>query len=88
MRQDAMLSKKVSMKLWRMMLIGLCLLVSGCTSTRDFYRTVYNTLQFYSKDKNPPDNTTFQDRPVSFQQYEAERKTLLESQGKSTKTSP
>jgi len=71
-----------------MMLISLCLLVSACTSTRDFYRTVYNTLQFYSKDKNPPDSLTFPDQPVSFQQYEAERKMLLESQGKSTKKSP
>jgi len=71
-----------------MMLISLCLLVSACTSTRDFYRAVYNTLQLHAKDKNPPDSATFPDRPVSFQQYEAERKTLLESQGKSTKTSP
>ena len=76
------------MNIRRMILIGLCLLISGCTSTRDFYRTVYNTLQFYSKDKNPPDSTMFPDQPVSYQQYEAERKTLLESQGKSTKTSP
>jgi hypothetical protein len=71
-----------------MMLICVCLLVSACTSTRDFYRTVYNTLQIYSKDKNPPDSATFPYQPVSFQQYEVERKTLLESQGKSTKTSP
>ena len=71
-----------------MMLISLCLLVSGCTSTRDFYKAVYNTLQFYAKDKNPSDSATFPDQPVSFQQYEAERKTLLESQGKSIKRSP
>jgi len=71
-----------------MMLISLCLLVSACTSTRDFYEAVYNTLQFYSKDKNPSDSATFPDQPVSFQQYEAERKTLLESQGKSIKRSP
>lgn len=72
------------MKLWRVMLISLCLLVSACTSMRDFYEAVYNTLQLHAKAKNPPDNTPFLDRPVSFQQYEAERKTLLESQGKST----
>jgi hypothetical protein len=83
-----MLSKKVSMKLWRMMLISLCLLVSACTSTRDFYRAVYNTLQIHAKVKNPSDNAAFPDRPVSFQQYEAERGTLLEPQGKSTKPSP
>ncbi|MGA9032183.1 MAG: hypothetical protein WB402_06685 [Sulfuricaulis sp.] len=71
-----------------MMLISLCLLVSACTSTRDIYRAVYNTLQFHAKDKNLPDNATFPDQPVSFQQYEAERKTLLESQGKSTKKAP
>ena len=77
------------MKLWRMMLIGLCLLVSGCTSTRDFYRTVYNTLQLHAKVKNPSDNVLFPDQPMSFQQYEAERERLLESsQGKSTKPSP
>ncbi|WP_424206218.1 hypothetical protein [Sulfuricaulis sp.] len=70
------------------MLISLCLLVSACTSTRDFYEAVYNTLQFYAKDKNPSDNATFPDQPVSFQQYEAERKRLLESQGKSIKRSP
>ena len=83
-----MLSKKVSMKLCRMMLISLCLLVSACTSTRDFYRAVYNTLQIHAKVKNPPDNATFPDQPVSFQQYEAEREMLLEPQGKSTKRSP
>ena len=83
-----MLSKEVSMKLWRMMLISLCLLVSACTSTRDFYRAIYDTLQLHAKVKNPSDNALFVDRPMSFQQYEAERKTLLESQGKSTKRSP
>jgi hypothetical protein len=83
-----MLSKKVSMKLWRMMLISLCLLVSACTSTRDFYRAVYNTLQLHAKVKNPSDNAAFPDQPVSFQQYEAEREMLLEPQGKSTKPSP
>ena len=71
-----------------MMLFCLCLLVSGCTSTRDFYEAVYNTLQLHAKDKNLPDNATFPDQPVSFQQYEAERKTLFESQGKPTKKSP
>jgi len=70
------------------MLISLCLLVSACTSTRDFYRAVYDTLQLHAKVKNPPDNTLYSDWPMSFQQYEAERKTLLESQGKSTKKSP
>ena len=83
-----MLSKEVSMKLWRMMLISLCLLVSACTSTRDFYRAVYDTLQLHAKVKNPPDNALFGDWPVSFQQYEAEREMLLEPQGKSTKRSP
>ena len=83
-----MLSKEVSMKLWRMMLISLCLLVSACTSTRDFYKAVYNTLQLHAKVKNPPDNALFGDWPVSFQQYEAEREMLLEPQGKSTKRSP
>jgi hypothetical protein len=83
-----MLSKEVSMKLWRIMLISLCLLVSACTSTRDFYKAVYNTLQLHAKVKNPSDNALFEDRPVSFQQYEAERERLLEPQGKSTKPSP
>jgi hypothetical protein len=83
-----MLSKEVSMKLWRMMLISLCLLVSACTSTRDFYKAVYNTLQLHAKVKNPSDNATFPVWPVSFQQYEAEREMLLEPQGKSTKPSP
>jgi len=76
------------MKLRCMMLISLCLLVSACTSTRDFYKAVYNTLQLHAKAENPPDNAPFLDWPVSFQQYEAERKTLLEPQGKSTKRSP
>jgi hypothetical protein len=80
--------KEVSMKLCRMMLISLCLLVSACTSTRDFYKVVYNTLQLHAKVKNPSDNALFEDRPVSFQQYEAERERLLEPQGKSTKPSP
>jgi len=71
-----------------MMLISLCLLVSGCTSTRDFYRAVYDTLQLHAKVKNPPDNALYSDQPMSFQQYESERKSLLESQGKSTKTTP
>ncbi len=76
------------MKLWRMMLISLCLLVSACTSTRDFYKAIYNTLQLHAKVKNPPDNALFGDWPVSFQQYEAEREMLLEPQGKSIKPSP
>ncbi len=76
------------MKPWRMMLIGLCLLASACTSTRDFYRAVYDTLQLHAKVRNPPDNALFADQPMSYQQYEAERGALLESQGKSTKKSP
>ena len=83
-----MLSKEVSMKLCRIMLISLCLLVSACTSTRDFYRAVYDTLQLHAKVKNPSDNALFVDRPMSFLQYEAERETLLEPQSKSTKRSP
>ena len=83
-----MLTKEVSMKLCRIMLISLCLLVSACTSTRDFYRAVYDTLQLHAKVKNPSDNALFVDRPMSFLQYEAERETLLEPQGKSTKRSP
>ncbi len=67
------------MKLWRMMLISLCLLVSACTSTRDFYEAVYSTLQFHARAKNPPDNAPYLNRPVSYQQYEAEREVLLES---------
>ena len=74
----------IPMKLWRVLPIGLCLLVSACTSVRDFYEAAYSTLQLHAKVKNPPDNAPFLDRPVSFQQYEAERKTLLESQGKPT----
>ena len=71
-----------------MMLISLCLLVSGCTSTRDFYEAVYNTLQLRAKTEKSPDKAPYLDWPVSFKQYEAERKTLLESQGESTKRSP
>ncbi|MCR4346897.1 MAG: hypothetical protein NUV55_06820 [Sulfuricaulis sp.] len=70
------------MKLWRLMLIGLSLLVSACTSTRDFYEAVYSTLQFHARAKNPQDNATYQDRPVSFQQYQAERKALIDSRDK------
>ena len=70
------------MKLWRMMLVSLCLLVSACTSTRDFYEAIYSALQFHAKAKNPPDNASYLDRPVSFQQYEAERKVLLGSEEK------
>lgn len=70
------------MKSWRMILISLCLLVSACTSTRDFYEAVYSTLQFHAKAENPPDNTSHLDRPMSFQQYEAEREALLESRDK------
>lgn len=83
-----MLSKELSMKLWRMMLIGSCLLVSACTSTRDFYEAVYNTLQLRTKSEKSPDKAPSLDWPVSFQQYEAERKRLLDSQSESTKKSP
>lgn len=72
------------MKLRRVLLISLCLLVSACTSMRDFYEAAYNTLQFHAQAKNQPNNAPFLDRPVSFQQYEGERKMLLESQGKPT----
>ena len=70
------------MKLWRLMLIGLSLLVSACTSTRDFYEAVYSSLQSHARAKNPQDNAPYQDRPVSFQQYQAERESLLESRDK------
>jgi hypothetical protein len=76
------------MKRWRMMLLSVCLLVSACSSTRDFYEAVYNTLQLQAKTKNPPDNSPYIDWPVSFQQYEAERESLLKSPVKSTKSSP
>ena len=70
------------MKLWRMMFISLCLLVSACTSTRDFYEAVYSSLQFHAKIENPRDNTPYLDRPLNYQQYEAEREALLESRDK------
>ena len=70
------------MKLWRMMLISLCLLVSACTSTRDFYEAVYSSLQFHAKTENQRDNTPYLDRPLSYQQYQAERATLLVSRNK------
>ena len=70
------------MKLWRMILISLCLLVSACTSIRDFYEAVYSSLQIHARAKNPQDNAPYQDRPVSFQQYQAERKALIGSEKK------
>lgn len=76
------------MKLWRMMLVCLCLLVSACASTRDFYEAVYNTLQLQAMARNPPDDSPFVNWPVSFQQYEAERESLLEPRDKPTKRSP
>jgi len=76
------------MMLWRMMLISVCLLVSACASTRDFYEAVYNTLQLEAKKNSTPDNSPFVDWPVSFQQYEAERETLIKSPFKSTTRSP
>jgi uncharacterized protein YjiK len=72
-------------KLWRLMLFCLILPVSACTSTRDFYEAVYNTLQLHAEVNNPPNNAPFVDRPVSFLQYEAEREMLFESHDKSTK---
>ena len=63
---------------WRALLIGLCLLAPACSSTRDFYEAVYHALQVRAKAKDPPDAQPFPDRPMSFQQYEAERKALLE----------
>ena len=66
------------MKIWRLMLIGLCLSISACTSTRDFYETVYSSLQFHTNTRNAPDNAPYLDRPMSFQQYEDEREALLE----------
>ena len=70
------------MKLWRPMLIGLCLSIPACTGTRDFYEAVYSSLQFHTNTRNPPDNAPYLDRPVSYQQYEAERAALLESKKK------
>lgn len=70
------------MKLWRLMLLILCLSVSACTSTRDFYEAVYSSLQFHTNTRNPPDSAPYLDRPMSFQQYEAEREALLESRDK------
>lgn len=70
------------MKIWRLMLLILCLLVSACTSTRDFYEAVYSSLQFHTNTRNPPDSAPYLDRPMSFQQYEDEREALLESRDK------
>ncbi len=70
------------MKLWRLMLLILCLLIPACTSTRDFYEAVYSSLQFHTNTRNPPDSAPYLDRPMSFQQYEAEREALLESRDK------
>jgi hypothetical protein len=70
------------MKLWRLMLLILCLSVSACTSTRDFYEAVYSSLQFHTNTRNPPDSAPYLDRPMSFQQYEDEREALLESRDK------
>ena len=70
------------MKLLRLMLIGLSLLVSACTSTRDFYEAVYSSLQIHARAKNPPDNAPYLNRPVSYQQYQAERKALIGSEKK------
>jgi hypothetical protein len=70
------------MKLWRLMLLILCLLIPACTSTRDFYEAVYSSLQFHTNTRNPPDSAPYLDRPMSFQRYEAEREALLESRGK------
>ncbi|MDH3310251.1 MAG: hypothetical protein OEM48_06275 [Gammaproteobacteria bacterium] len=69
-------------KLWRIMLISLCVLLSACASARDFYEAVYNTLQLHAEANNPPDNSPFLDQPVSFRQYEAEREALFKSQEK------
>ena len=73
---------KRRLKLRRMILISLCLLVSACTSTRDFYEAVYSSLQIHARAKNPPDNAPYLNRPVSFQQYQAEREVLIGSEKK------
>lgn len=70
------------MKIWRLILLSLCLSVSACTSTRDFYEAVYSSLQFHTNTRNPPDSAPYLDRPMSFQQYEEEREALLESRDK------
>lgn len=70
------------MKLWRLMLLISCLSVAACTSTRDFYETVYSSLQFQTNTRNAPDSALYLDRPMSFQEYEAEREALLESRDK------
>jgi hypothetical protein len=70
------------MKLWRLMLLILCLSITACTSTRDFYETVYSSLQFQTNTRNAPDSAPYLDRPMSFQQYEDEREALLEPRDK------
>ncbi len=70
------------MKIWRLMLLILCLSIAACTSTRDFYEAVYSSLQFHTNTRNPPDSVPYLDRPMSFQQYEDEREALLESRDK------
>lgn len=70
------------MKIWRLMLLILCLSITACTSTRDFYEAVYSSLQFHTNTRNPPDSAPYLDRPMSFQQYEDEREALLESRDK------
>ncbi len=70
------------MKIWRLMLLIFCLSFTACTSTRDFYETVYSSLQFQTNTRNAPDSAPYLDRPMSFQEYEAEREALLESRDK------
>ncbi len=64
---------------------AVCLvLLTGCANIDDFYNVTYETLRANARSANPPEDTPFQRRPMTYREYEAERRRQLEADGSDT----
>ena len=51
--------------------------VAGCSSTERLYQGIYDALRTREDIVNPPDRGLRKDRPVTYQEYDAERTRIL-----------
>ena len=55
----------------------LVLGIAGCVSTERVYQGIYDALRTREDIVNPPDRGLRKDRPVTYQEYDAERTRIL-----------
>lgn len=59
------------------LLAALVMLLTGCSSVRQFYANIYEGLRFRQQQETPPGDRTSLHAPMTYPQYEAEREHLL-----------